>query len=76
MASKAKTVNKKAKYNIMRAEESYNKLSKKEKAKIEKIIEEFFNQQKDVDAYIIFGSFVNRNYFRDIAIISKKVLVE
>jgi len=58
----------------MRAEEGYNKLSKKEKAKIEKIIEEFFNQQKDVDAYIIFGSFVNRNYFRDIdiAIISKK----
>ena len=48
----------------MRAEESYNKLSKKEKAKIEKIIEEFFQKQKDVDAYIIFGSFVNRNYFR------------
>jgi len=65
---------KKVGYNIMRAEENYNKLSKKEKAKIEKAIEKFFKKQEDVDAYIIFGSFVNRNYFRDIdiAIISKK----
>ncbi len=53
----------------------YNRLSKDEKERIEKAIKNFFKKQKDIDAYIIFGSFANRSYFRDIdiAIISKNL---
>ena len=46
----------------------YNRLSKDEKERIEKAIKNFFKKQKDIDAYIIFGSFANRSYFRDIDI--------
>ena len=46
----------------------YRKISEKKKEKILQIIKKFFQKEKFVKECIVFGSFVKRNYFRDIDI--------
>ena len=49
-------------------EKDYNKMSDEEKEKIKGIIRQIVKNYDFVESVIIFGSFVNRNYFRDVDI--------
>lgn len=48
--------------------ETYKKLSRKKREEIERDIINYFKEIDFVDSVILFGSFVSRNYFRDIDI--------
>jgi predicted nucleotidyltransferase len=62
--------------NYKLSEEVYKKLDPKQKERIVRRLREVFKRHKFIEGFIVFGSFVNRNYFRDVdvaIVVNKKI---